>query len=234
MPDKKMLVGKISFDIIGRWSLWFLAIYLVIYIGTGVFMTWWGNGMTTWAILENSRGSARIYFLIVGILSMGGLIRYYVSNGVTRRDYFFGTMGAAVILAAAMTAVFALVYGLESLLAAFTSWTQSGTDSTLSLPGQLLSSFFQFILYYAIGWFISASFFRFHWFIGLLLTFAGIGLMSLTDLFWEADNSIFQLFSGMTSVEVTLVTAVILSTLLFLLIAAVIRMLTKRADIKAV
>lgn len=234
MPDKKVLVGKISFDIIGRWSLWFLAIYMVIYIGTGIFMTWWGNGMTAWVFLENSRGSARIFFLIVGILSMGGLIRYYVSNGVSRRDYFFGTMGAGVLLAAAMTAVFALVYGLESLLAAFTGWTQSETGSTLNISGQLLSSFFQFILYYAIGWFISASFFRFHWLIGLLLTFAGIGLMSLTDLFWEADNSIFQLVSGLTSVEVSLVMAVIFSTLLFLLIAFVIRRMTRHADIKAV
>lgn len=233
MPDKKVLVGKISFDIIGRWSLWFLSIYLTIYIGTAIFMTWWGNGEMTWALLDNSRGSARIFFLIVGILSMGGLIRYYVSNGVSRRDYFFGTMGAAVVLAAAMTAVFGLIYGLESLLASLTAWTQPA-GGTLHLPGELLSSFFQFTLYYAIGWFISASFFRFHWLIGLLLTFAGIGLMSLTGLFWEADNSIFQLVSGLTSVEVPLVMAVILSILLFLLIAAFIRRLTKRADVKAV
>ncbi|RKD76248.1 hypothetical protein ATL39_0463 [Sinobaca qinghaiensis] len=234
MPDKKMLVGKISFDIIGRWSLWFLAIYLVIYFGTGAFMTWWGDDIMTWSFLENSRGSARIYFFIAGILSMGGLIRYYVSNGVTRRDYFFGTMGAAVILAALLTVVFGAAYGLETMAAAFTGWTQSQSGSTLNLPGQLLSSFFQFILYYAIGWFISASFFRFHWFVGLLLTFVGGGLMGVIELFWEAENSIFQFISVMASGGVSLMVSVLLSTLLFLLLAAVIRMLTKRADIKAV
>ncbi|WP_042397240.1 hypothetical protein [Geomicrobium sp. JCM 19037] len=130
------------------------------------------NDEMTWTFMEGGLSSATIFMLVLGTLSMGGYVTQYVSNGITRRDYFYGKMLTGMSVAVLMTAV-VLLFSLLSN--GFISWFNLEENlSVRIIDGGVAADYGNLAwlrlllllnLFFFLGWFISAGFYR-HWLFG--------------------------------------------------------------------
>lgn len=114
--NKSTLVAKATLHTFVKWSKWYTAMFIGIFLVIVVLL----NHLSTydWSLLQGYLQSTRIFFLILGLMSMRGFLEYFVSNGVTRKDYFKGLASASARLAIVMT-----IAGLI-----FTAWNGSSTS----------------------------------------------------------------------------------------------------------
>lgn len=217
---KKVLRG--IFQMYLTWTIWYLAFFVLAIIGAAVFAVN-PNGDWEWSLLQGAMQANRIYMLVLGILSMGGLLTYFVSNGVTRRDYFSGVAAAAMLLSVLLVIVTCLLHGVERV---FFGWGL--TEESLGLT--LVMAFFQLIVFYFVGWLISAGFYLFHWLIGLVFIGIGIVIISIFDYVWGSIGQ--QQFEFLPVTDISPAVGIVVSLLLSAGLISVMRMLTKRAVVK--
>lgn len=83
---------KIGFDLLSLqfiWSLWALGIFILINIVQKIFWSSLDSFYNTSYIASN------IYMLVIGIIAIS-FLTYYVEQGITRKNYFYGNVIASI------------------------------------------------------------------------------------------------------------------------------------------
>ncbi|QQK76956.1 hypothetical protein HUG15_16170 [Salicibibacter cibarius] len=234
MKAKSVLVSKMMLGTFLQWTMWVVGIFLLIYIAIQIVSIIFGGMMET-TILDAAMQPARVFLFVTGLLSMGGFLSEFVSNGVTRRDYYLGTTYSLFFLGFVMTLLAGVLYGLERLLFSLTGWNQWLSGAAVGDEAVLLTLvmvFFQFVLWYLLGWFISAGFYH-HWLLGLGFIAASIIVITINDYVWGEAAGTLTFFHWLLPVEQFSVgTAVITSVILIILLVTLMRKLTKNAVVK--
>lgn len=234
---KSVIVGAAMFQTIGTWTLWFMGILIAIYMGSAAFSGFTGNSfeMSAPSFMEDGSqtsiatifgDSARIFFLVCGILSMGPFLKYFVSMGITRRAYFKGNVMAIFLLAIAFTLLTAIISGIEYFI--FGGYNNNLGQMTLLFVKMAVD----IVLFYLVGWFIAAGFYRNNLFVGVSFILISIILIFFQSGLWGEDLPLA--FFSLVSIEnFSPVFIVLLSALLIFALIYVIRQLTKNATVKA-
>lgn len=234
---KSVIVGTTIFQVIGIRTLWFMSIVIAIYIGSVVFLDFTGNGfeMNAPSFMEDGSqtliaaifgDSARIFFLVCGILSMGPFLKYFVSMGITRKAYFKGNVMAIFLLAIAFTLVTAILSGIEYFI--FGGYNNNFEQMILLF----VKMAFDIVLFYLVGWFIAAGFYRNNLFVGVSFILISIILIFFQSGFW-GDDLPLAFFSIVSIENFSPALIVLLSALLIIALIYAIRQLTKNATVKA-
>ncbi|MBM7664646.1 putative outer membrane lipoprotein [Solibacillus kalamii] len=234
---KSFVVGIAMFQVIGGWALWFMGIVLAIYIGSAAFSDFTGNSfeMSVPAFMEEGSktsiaailgDSARIFFLVCGILSMGPFLQYFVSMGITRKAYFKGNVMGIFLLAAAFTVLTAILYGVEYFI--FGNFDNSFEQMLLFFVKLALD----IVVFYLIGWFIAAGFYRMNLFKGVSFILISLIAIFFQTGIWGEDLPL-AIFSIVSIEDYAPVVIVLLSTILVGALVYTIRQLTKNMIVKA-
>lgn len=236
---KAKLYPKIAFDTFYeqfKWSLWFYAILTVAHI-IGLYINSRNSG-TLDEFFVFSSNSSSIFMLVCGIIAAYGFMAYYVQQGLSRKDTYFGIVIGAFGLSLAVTLIPLVLNGIELVIAGFTS-LPLGTDSTTAfdLSSGWLSATVNYLLnvytYYLIGWLVGVGYYRFGWLIGFGFVAFAIVAFSLNGFFVE-DHGLSSLIPLVPNLplEAAPIVAVVGSVILIAALLVSTRMLTKRIPIK--
>ncbi|MCR8844338.1 hypothetical protein NQ117_11640 [Paenibacillus sp. SC116] len=235
--NKSTVVGLGMYQTIGSWMLWYIGILVVLHLASGA-TSYTGielnlsqsaliNGEASWSILNSALTSSKGFFLICGLLSMGGFIKYFVSNGVTRLDYYKGTLQSIFYLSLSFTAIVALLFGLESLI-----MNIIGIERSISVP---IAFYFKMVLdvclFYLVGWFIAAGFYHLNVWFGFVSIASSLLIVFIQSGIW-GENVPIPLYKLMNIYEVSTWIATFISLILIVVVSILIRRLTKEARIK--
>ncbi len=250
-------VAKEMFSVQMSWTVWFLGIVFAVNIIKIISAI---NQNTEVDNLYNAVFVAgTIYMLIIGIISIS-FLRHYVENGVTRKDYFKGTLLAALGLSIIIPLIAYMVSQLQLLLlknietvsvktAEFNSVVLDVDDHII---GEIVTSIvfapyidpqnhawlalavfsINLFTYYVLGWFISVGFYRFHAGAGLAFIFIALIIVSLEDVFLRVslDLPVLSRYEMLESLPAGIL--LLFALLLIVLALSIIRLLTKRVAIK--
>lgn len=203
--------------------------------------------------------AANIYMLVIGIISIN-FLPYFVENGITRKDYFKGTLIAAAGLSIVIPVIAFLVSAVENLIVTnATEMKYNPSDINmvvLETDGSIIDDAVQSIIltpfvdpgsnwilaiivfslniftYYILGWLISAAFYRFG-------TIAGLGFILLALFMLMLEDSLLRISLDLPVLERFTVLdflpsgLAVLGILLIVIVTVwLIRLLTKRVSIK--
>ncbi|MEK4384613.1 hypothetical protein MKZ25_02300 [Solibacillus sp. FSL W7-1464] len=234
---KSFVVGSAMFQVIGSWTLWFMGIVLAIYIGSLIFSNFSGNSFemsvptfmdegsetSIAALLGNS---ARIFFLVCGILSMGPFLQYFVSMGITRKAYFKGNVIGIFLLAASFTMLTAILYEIEDFI--FGNFTNGFEQMTLYFVKLALD----IVVFYLVGWFIAAGFHRMNLYRGVSFILISLFVIFIHSGLWGEELPL-AIFSMISIENYSTFLIVLLNVLLIGALVYTIRQLTKNMTVKA-
>ncbi|MEK5183818.1 hypothetical protein [Solibacillus sp. FSL W7-1324] len=234
---KSYVVGTSMFQVIGGWTIWFMAIVLAIYIGSVVFSNFTGNSfeMSVPSFMEEGSetsiaallgNSGRIFFLVCGILSMGPFLQYFVSMGVTRKAYFKGNVMGVFLLAVSFTLLTAILYGAEYFI--FGNFSNSFEQMSLYFVKLALD----IVIFYLVGWFIAAGFYRMNLIMGVSFILISLVVIFIHSGLWGEDLPL-AIFSIISVENYSAVIIVLLNALLIGALVYTIRQLTKNMTVKA-
>lgn len=203
--------------------------------------------------------SSNIFMLVIGIIAILGFLPYYVSNGVTRKDYFKGAAIAAAGLAISIPIVASVIYALQIFIMKITNFplvqesslAKQVAETDDGFAGDLIQSiiFTPFVelesnwilaiavfalnifTYYIVGWLIGTGFYRFGVFIGLLCIALAFIVVYIQDLLLSIalDLPVHDVF---TSLDFSLYLAFAGALALAAITLWIIRQMTKRVPIK--
>ncbi|PAV28263.1 hypothetical protein CIL05_18015 [Virgibacillus profundi] len=260
---QKSIFPKVAVDLFFvqlTWSVWFIGFVLLAHIVMITVSLNTGSALGDYLLFSHS--SAKIYMLVIGIISAYAFLTFYVNHGVTRKDYFRGSALAAVGVAIAISLIATLLSGLEYMIIEMTnlpvtldrsladgSIESSDNSISIVLPKEIISSsilvhssswFVSMLMYslnilslYVIGWLIGAGYYRFGWVIGF--GFIAIALVSIVigDLLWGTElGEPLSNWLPFDSISLSLWGSVAGSIVLIGIILSFIRIITRRVTIK--
>lgn len=239
------------------WAFGFLGIMFVIHLIKLVMAINSNNGIEIYFV--SAFVTANIFMLVVGIISSYGFLPYYVSNGVTRKDYFKGAALASVGLSIALPVITSIVSVIELfILKMFNMSTLFTTtfgervnmeddgivtdiiQSIIIAPyvdpqsNWLLAIFIvilNLLTFYLLGWLIGSAFYRFGVIVGLVFIAISVVLVLL-------ENALLSIGLGLTvpdrlsSYDFALPISIIGVVVMIVIVLWVIRQITKRVAIK--
>lgn len=224
------------------WAVWFLVIVLIVYIVAPFFgidvvtdnklgqlfanivSGQWGDD----AVQAEQRGfstfishPAKIFMLVCGILSVPSFLTFFVKQGLTRKNYFYG----AAIASVAVACFIALAAGIVLLIerAFFTPDLELGSSWLFAI----LVFAMHIMSYYVAGWLIGAGFYRYG-IGGMLFIVLAIMLLFAVEILWEMG--LVELLHVSGFIEGLLLSLITLA--LLAVMAVVVRVMTKRVRIK--
>ncbi|OIJ11462.1 hypothetical protein BKP37_15590 [Anaerobacillus alkalilacustris] len=228
--------SKISIDLFSiqmKWSSWFIAIVFAIYLIVHGFVEKLDENFISFIFR-----SSKIYMLIIGIVSCFAFLTYFVKNGITRKDYYTGSVIAATLVGFSIMLIATIITSVLTLIETYTTISfGSAYIHFVEQNSSWLLSFVTFSLiiisYYVAGWIIALGFYRFGGWGGFGSILIAILYMSLTDLLWEGDLSHPLAALLKISKPTMSLPSSILGTLLLLGLGLfIIRKITKRIPIK--
>jgi uncharacterized integral membrane protein len=104
---EKMIISKVARDMFLeqlKWSLWFIGIVVLLHVVFFILSSQFDfkiNNLFTFSYM-----AAPIYMLIIGIIAGTSFLPFFVKHGVTRKDYFWGSSVAALILSFSLAIIF--------------------------------------------------------------------------------------------------------------------------------
>ncbi|MGA8943937.1 MAG: hypothetical protein WB502_14680 [Thermoactinomyces sp.] len=216
---KQKIFSKVAVDMYKeqmKWTFWFLLFILAAQIVHVILVIFPLNIEDTIRnFLPFLHGSAKIYMLIIGIFSYG-FLTFYVTQGVTRRDYFIGSSLAALGLSITMIIIGVILSGLQFII----------LDRIIHYPaitlfenyGVLQPIYYNMniFIFYLIGYLIGIGYYRFGWIIGFAFVAFAILSIILTETLLKSQPAIA--FTGLLALTATI--------LIF------IRQITKRMAVK--
>lgn len=229
-------IAKLSFDFYTmqmQWSLWYLAIVIAISVIAPLFISQTDGWQ--WNFVEGIYSSSKIYMAVVGIFTCFALLGYMVKSGVTRRDYFYGTMIAAVGVSFSLLIIATIISTIIEWIG-YQPYSQTisflNTTSTWFVP--ILSLSLILIGYYIAGWLIAVGYYRFGGLKTVGFVILALSFVSLIDLLWEGEM-VYPFFStafsfslaGMSIFYSFGITLILIGLALWL-----VRSITKRIPIK--
>ncbi|MBM7634706.1 hypothetical protein [Geomicrobium sediminis] len=185
MTSKQSLAIRTQTKEYSSWSLWYISIYLLIYIGINV-VTYFTQGEITWTFIEGSFSSTTVFMLIVGLLSMGGFLNHYLSTGLTRRIYFRSVLFSGILVTVVIVIFTILLSFLIHGVLLATGWDQLYSDRIMENQSMFpsivesLSYSASILLFFLIGWSISFGFYK-HWVQGALYIALGVAITMITS-----------------------------------------------------
>jgi hypothetical protein len=184
---------KVAFDLswiqLG-WSLWFFAIVFIVYVvfrsfGENITININGNYIGEESFLSFIYQPAKIYMLVLGIISVSGFLTFYVKSGITRKNYFLGAALSSVVVTCTLMVLAGIVAAVErSFLPSIESFTFMGSDTSwiVAIVVQTLN----ILVYFMAGWFIGAGFYR-SVVLGMLTIVVAIVFVAISDMLWEHE-----------------------------------------------
>ncbi|MFT8321833.1 MAG: hypothetical protein ABF649_13080 [Bacillus sp. (in: firmicutes)] len=212
------------------WSAWFLSIVFVLYIA--LRMIGGDTTITHKSFLTFSYQPAKIYMLVIGIISVSGFLTFYVKQGVSRKDYFFGGSISAIIVSLMIMIIAGIVALVENFFVpAIETGSFLGPEASWVLIIAVYS--LNILVYYVAGWLIGAGFYRFGA-AGILYIIQAIILVVISDIFWqfELKNPLKKLITIHSQWEFSFSLSVIGTFVLLSIALWIIRSTTKRVRIK--
>lgn len=230
---------KIATDlswILLTWSAWFLSIVFIVYlvlrmIGGDVEIN--QQALSQQSFLTFAYRPAKVYMLVIGIISISSFLPFFVKQGITRKDYFVGSAISSVIVSFILMTMAGIVAIVEKIFIP-TRETASflGPDASWFLIIAIFS--LNILVYFMAGWLIGSGFYRFGGLGGMLYIVMAVVVVSISDILWEFElkNPIKNLLDFSSQWEIPFFIS-FLSTLLLIGIALItVRTTTKRIQIK--
>ena len=239
------------------WTLGFLGMLLLIQIVKAILPIGKGNGMNSY--FDVVFVSSNIYMLVIGIIATYAFLQYYVSSGVTRKDYFKGAAIASVGLSFSIPIIASVIAALQIFiinLMNFPILTGSQLANRFTEDdGNLIGNFIQSIIltpfvdlqdnwlvaivvfasnilmYYLVGWLIGSGFYRYGVLPGLICIVIAFVVLCAQDLLLSIalDLPVHDMF---TSLDFPVFVSIAGIVILVGITLWMIRQLTKRAPIK--
>lgn len=173
-----------------KWTVWYLVFALVIHI-VHLYSSYFtiGDNTAVKGILVHLFPSAKVYMIIIAIISVNGFLSYYVGQGVTRRDFWAGSMIAALGLTATIAFFAVILTYLEYGILEMFQLSHLLSDEFLNGNGWLVIQYLlNIFFYYLAGYLIAVGFYRFHWITGI--GFVAFFLLSVSALEWSEKYSL--------------------------------------------
>lgn len=235
------------------WSYWFLGITSAIHIFRIIMQDNPDSSYNAGYISSN------IFMLVVGILAIS-FLRYSVENGVTRKNYFYGSVIASILLSIALPILLYLISLIEKfILVTFTNkeFVASPLDNLVvdvdgnafaeiilaviltpfvSVESNLLLSLtllsVNLLMFYLVGWLIAAAFQRLGVVVGILIIAVSIGLIAIKDsmLRIALDMPLYESFKFFDAIPNMLAIPIVILTIIITLVF--IRLLTRNLALK--
>lgn len=238
------------------WAFGFLGIMLLIHIGKLVVASFKHDEIDTF--FNATFMTSNIFMLVIGIISIH-FISHFVGNGVTRKDYFKGSLLASIglsIVIPILTFIVALVdkfilsklFAVEYKVAALNKieigsnfhLIEEMIQAVLLTPyaepernWSLALSLFSLNIFfcYIAGWLISSSFYRFNVIAGLAFILVAATALILKNVLLRTALDL-PVQSWYSWIEMLSNTAIIAIALVLVGCVAGIRLLTRKAAIK--
>lgn len=236
------------------WTFWFVGIILVINVFNIFFSSDGIDGFYSSGYI-----SSNIYMLVIGIITIS-FLRYYVENGVTRKNYYYGNILAAIGISIILPILIYLISLVEKFI--FNSFTSIVLQERtlgkidIDMDGNIIGEIVQTMIltpfispennllfslalfslhifvFYLIGWLIGSGFSRLGVIGGLAIIVLGIAFLMIKDTMVRVafDFPLLETFSVLNDVPESMAYLVIAAIILVTLL--LIRLLTKRAPIK--
>ncbi len=247
-------VAKDIFFVQLMWTGGFLGIMLIVNIVKLIIAGIKGNEAE--GFFSSIFVAGNIYMLIIGILAIY-FLPHFVGNGVTRKDYFIGTVLASIGLSIIIPIITLLVSVLERLILNMLDITLKGqtineVDVDAAVIGDIVQSIIispyvdpqsnlflaisvlslNLLVIYLIGWLISSSFYRFDIVVGIGFILIGLNLKMLKDTFLRISLDL-PIPGWYTKLDFLPISFSLIGILLIILISIwIIRLLTKKVAIK--
>ena len=159
-----------------------LAVQVLLWIFTGdVYL----SGREPGALV---RGPGQIFMLIIGIVTGIYAISFFIRQGVTRLNFLWGTILAACAIALSLQILGIILHlislGLGQVFSLHFADPSAEIGALSSLGVQTLANILVFLVFFAMGWIIGLSFYRFRLIAGLASILAGLFLMSTISSLW--------------------------------------------------
>ncbi|MCM3739486.1 hypothetical protein M3210_04305 [Oceanobacillus luteolus] len=249
--NKPIPFSRIGFDLLQAqliWTLWYLGILVLVNIVRLVFSA---DEIDTF--YNHAFVASNVYMLVIGIISIY-FLPYFVENGITRKNYFYGNIIASICLSILIPIIAYVITIFEGLV--LSNLKQSMLHAVPDPDTNFIGDIFQSILltphvdmeanlllslglfsinifgFYLIGWLIGTAFYR----LGVIggLCFIAISLLIIVakDSFLRIamDHPLFESFSIFEAVPESM--ALVLVFIILLVPIFLIRLLTKRAPVK--
>ncbi|UOQ50061.1 hypothetical protein MUN88_08365 [Gracilibacillus caseinilyticus] len=237
MKSKANLVGLAMYQTIATWMLWYLGVAVVIMIIAGIVAALGGGVQinlpvfekynTDWSIAYAVADTSRIFFLICGLLSMGGFIKYFVGNGVTRLAYFKGVIQSIVALVFTFSIIIIILSGIEYGIAAMTSYKEA-----VIMPASFyLKLLADILLYYVVGWFISAGFYSEKWVTGISFIVLAHPIVMVQSSVW-GEKIKMPFYELLHLPDASAWLSLLISVIMIFVITGIIHTMTKNVRIK--
>lgn len=247
-------VGLDMFFIQLVWTFGFLGVVFVVNIVKLFLSGLQGNAVDGY--FHHIYAVGNIYMLVIGIITVL-FLPHFVGNGVTRKDYFFGGVIAAALLALAIPFITVIVSFIEKfILTMIGIQYKVQSMNEVMLDGNIIGDLVQLIIvapyvepqddlflslsvlainlfvYYILGWLIGTSFYRFDVVGGILSVALAIGLKLSNDAFLRIVLDL-PLIGWFQRLELLPESVALIGIFVIILVTFIaIRMMTKRVAIK--
>ena len=258
---KKNQIVKIASDVtwtISEWTLGYLLVLFVIYIGSLFFLTY--IGMSNQSFLVFTYPSSHFYMIVVGVSTAIYFMPTYVKLGVTRKNAFLGTVGgvfsSSLLLILATVVITFIVQGIISIFSISLEWESSLFNTIMGVSEQIPAQEYQalfgdsllavinrglitFLTYWvslalhiSVGWLMSTGFYTGGFLRGILTVLGGLIIISVNQVFWgEAIMSILPQFSFFSENFLNWLLGFVVAIALTIFALAMTRNLTRRMTI---
>jgi hypothetical protein len=173
-----------------KWTVWYLVFVLVTQI-VHLYSSYFAidDDTTVKGILVFLFQSAKVYMIVIAIISVNGFLSYYVGQGVTRKEFWVGSMLAALGLTATITFSAVILTYLEYGILEMFQLSHLLSDEFLNGNAWLVIQYLlNIFFYYLAGCLIGVGFYRFHWIAGI--GFVALFLLSVSALEWSEKYSL--------------------------------------------
>jgi hypothetical protein len=173
-----------------KWTVWYLVFVLVTQI-VHLYSSYFAidDDTTVKGILVFLFQSAKVYMIVIAIISVNGFLSYYVGQGVTRKEFWVGSMLAALGLTATITFSAVILTYLEYGILEMFQLSHLLSDEFLNGNAWLVIQYLlNIFFYYLAGYLIGVGFYRFHWIAGI--GFVALFLLSVSALEWSEKYSL--------------------------------------------
>lgn len=233
----KRVFKKVALDmslVQSVWAGWFIGIVFIIYVALNFFggnVEVNGQNLDSHSFLTFTSSAAKIFMLVIGIISVSGFLTFYVQQGITRRDYFYGSAISSVVIALGLMAFAWIVTFIEGFInPEIAHPTFLGSKTSWFFVALVFCLYI--IVYYMAGWVIGAGFYRFGAG-GLLYILLALIMVGFVETLWELSDSNFLLyFFDFGKGEIPLSVSFLGTFAIIALAMVIVRVVTRRVRIK--
>jgi hypothetical protein len=134
----------------------------------------------------------KYWLLAIGILLTAVQLRFYVSNGITRRHFWLGGSGYMLAVTAMFVVVGLIGYAIERPIYDAAGWLTRLDDpypiNSMSDAGMHVGrAFALYLAHFVAGWLIGTGYYRFGPWLGTLLILPFFGLAALTEYLFGTE-----------------------------------------------